>query len=231
MQLFYQPELINGSHFLDSEESRHAIKVLRKTIGDRIEVVDGKGTFYTVEVTEANFKKCEFKVINSRSETQKAGFKHIAIAPTKNIDRIEWFVEKALEIGVDRISFIQCQNSERTVIRHERMLKKAISAMKQSIKATLPQIDELVKFGNFIKGQSADNKFIAYVDFENPVQFKDHIESGRGNLILIGPEGDFSEEEVELALKNNYEKVSLGDSRLRTETAGIAAVHLLNIFG
>jgi len=230
MQLFYQPELKNGVHYLDAEESRHVIKVLRKKKGDRIDLVDGFGTFYEAEITKADFRKCEFSIQSSREETKSSGFRHLAIAPTKNLDRTEWLIEKAVELGVDRISFVLCQNSERTVLKTDRLVKKAISAMKQSIKATLPQIDEMVKLKQFIKSCETPSKFIAYVDFENPKHLKDCLKTGQQSVVLIGPEGDFDPSELAEAISAGFEKVSLGDSRLRTETAGLAAVHILNLF-
>lgn len=230
MQLFYQPDLKNGITTLDSKESRHAIKVLRKQIGDRIDLVDGFGKFYEAEITKADFRKCEFQIISSREEASRPGFRHLAIAPTKNLDRTEWLVEKAVEIGVDRISFVLCQNSERTVLKTDRLVKKAVSAMKQSIKATLPQIDEMVKLKLFIEHCETPSKFIAYVDFENPTHLKDCLKIGQQSVVLIGPEGDFDPSELDLALQAGFEKVSLGESRLRTETAGLAAVHILNLF-
>ena len=230
MQLFYQPELINGTNVLDAEESRHAVKVLRKTVGDRIDLIDGKGTFYTAFITEADFKKCQFEIIETRQEAKRPGFRHLAIAPTKNLDRTEWLIEKAVEIGVDRISFVLCQNSERKVLKIDRLEKKAISAMKQSIKASLPQIDELVKLNDFFKSCQTPNKYMAYVDFENPVQLKDCLKTGHESVVLIGPEGDFDLSELEMAIKAGFIKVGLGESRLRTETAGLAAVHILNLF-
>lgn len=228
MQLFYQPELVNGIHHLDADESRHAVKVLRLKVGQEINLIDGNGTFYKANITSENHRKCEFEITQKKEESKKAGYRHIAIAPTKNLDRTEWFVEKAVEIGVDRISFILTKNSERKILKTERLVKKAISAMKQSIKASLPIIDEMKSLKEFLKTNDSENKFIAYVDFDNPTELKSVV--AESNLVLIGPEGDFTPDEVELAMKSGFEKVSLGQSRLRTETAGIAAVHILNLF-
>lgn len=228
MQLFYQPELSNGAYHLDPDESRHAIKVLRLKYGDNIDLVDGIGTFYQARILEDNFRRCTFEVISSRKESPYQGFRHIAIAPTKNLDRIEWFVEKAVEIGIDRISFIYCKNSERKVLKHERVVKKAISAMKQSIKARLPEIDEMVPLNVFLSTVDAPGRYIGQVDFENSLALKSTLEER--NVVLIGPEGDFTPEEVEQALEAGFKKVSLGNSRLRTETAGLVATHILNLF-
>lgn len=228
MQLFYQPEIVNGIHHLDVDESRHAIKVLRLKIGQEIHLIDGLGTFYTANITTDNHRKCGFEITEKKAESKRTGYRHIAIAPTKNLDRTEWFVEKAVEIGVDRISFILTKNSERKVLKTERLVKKAISAMKQSIKASLPVIDEMVSLKAFLSTAECKNKFIAYVDFDNPTELKAVV--AEESLVLIGPEGDFTTDEVELAIDKGFQKVSLGQSRLRTETAGIAAVHILNLF-
>lgn len=201
---------------------------MRLKIGSEIKLIDGKGTFYTATITTDSFKKCAFKITIQEKEKRHEGYRHIAIAPTKNLDRTEWFLEKAVELGVDRVSFILCKNSERKFLKTDRMVKKAISAMKQSIKATLPVIDEITPFHRFIKEDHVGSKFIAFVDFENPAALKNEV-SGN-DLVLIGPEGDFNQSEVDLALEHGFKKISLGQSRLRTETAGIAAVHILNLF-
>ena len=229
MQLFYQPNIPEGIHYLDDEESRHAVKVLRLTEGSEIQLTDGKGSFYQAKITKANPKKCEFEIINQSIQQSHPTFRHLAIAPTKNLDRIEWFLEKAVELGIDRITFLNCEHSERKVLKLDRLEKKAISAMKQSGQAFLPQLDEMTALKSFLKETSADLKFIAYVDFGNEAHLKDLVQPEQRNLILIGPEGDFSPKEVELALEAGFIKVSLGLNRLRTETAGIAAVHLMNL--
>lgn len=229
MQLFYQPHIEEGSHYLDDEESRHAIKVLRLKQGDMVDLTDGKGNFYKARITDANHKKCYFEITNVYASGPNLTFRHIAIAPTKNLDRTEWFVEKAVELGVDRITFLHCEHSERKVLKTDRIVKKAIGAMKQSGQAHLPTIDELTSFKSFVKGVQSDLKFIAYVDFENRDELKESIAPGKSNLVLIGPEGDFSVNEVNMAVESGFIKVSLGKNRLRTETAGIAAVHLLNL--
>jgi len=229
MQLFYQPELTQGIHQLTEEESRHAVRVLRMTAGDQLRITDGQGSFYTAKITEAHQKHCRFEVTEQESLPPFPLYRHLAIAPTKNIDRLEWCVEKAVELGVDRISTVLCDHSERKVVKTERLMRKAVSAMKQSLKARLPQIDELVSFKNFISQTEAEHRFIAYVDHENPELLKDRIQSSGSHLVLIGPEGDFSEAETGMAIDQGFVKVSLGPSRLRTETAGIAAVHLLNL--
>ena len=226
MNLFYQPDLPNGRLHLDEDESHHAVKVFRLAEGDSIEVTDGKGSLYTCRITEANAKKCQFEITNKFVQPSKSHFIHIAIAPTKNNDRIEWFIEKAVEIGVDQISFLLCQKSERKNINLERFQKHAISAMKQSHQSVLPLLSPLEKFSHFVN-QKADQKFVAYVDQENPNHLKDRASKGKSYIVLIGPEGDFSKEELNLAQQNGFSKVSLGPNRLRTETAGLAACHIL----
>ena len=227
MHLFYQPLLSEGVFHLDTEESRHAIKVLRLKKEDEITLIDGKGFFYQARITVPDLRKCVFEVVASKKEKKTSGFRHLAIAPTKSIDRIEWFVEKAVEIGIDRISFIYSENSERKVIKTDRIVRKAVSAMKQSIKARLPEIDEIKPLKTFLTENHRCNKFLAHVDFDNPRHLKEVIEID--NLILIGPEGDFTSHEVQMALDAGFVKVSLGESRLRTETAGIIATHILNL--
>lgn len=227
--LFYQPGIQYGSHFLDPEESRHATKVLRRKAGDIIHITDGKGVLYTCKITDAKPDKCAFAIEFSEQEKAKGFSIHIAIAPTKNPDRIEWFVEKSIEIGVDEISFIECDNSERTSVKLERIEKLAISAMKQSLKFTLPKIHSIRPLQGFIKVDNSGRKFIAYVDSANPDELFKVAQPNDRYTILIGPEGDFSPAELELALQNDYKKVALGPSRLRTETAGLAACHTLNL--
>jgi len=229
MALFYLPEAKTGATQLSPEESKHAIKVLRLQEGDAIELIDGIGGKYKARITSANHKICEFEVLEKATEKPKDFFVHIAIAPTKNIDRMEWFVEKAVEIGIDEISFVHTSHSERKVIKLDRLEKKAISAMKQSLKAKLPKINALTPINEFIVNTNQTDNYIAYVDFSNPKALQQLAPKKSDYCVLIGPEGDFSEDELELAIANGFTKVSLGTSRLRTETAGLVACHLLNI--
>lgn len=232
MHIFYcatAPEIT----VLDETESQHAIKVLRLAEGNEIEITNGKGGWYKATISKGHFKKCEF-VITETVQLSKANeaYLHIAIAPTKNNDRIEWFIEKCVEIGIDEISFIQCNHSERKNLNLERATKVAVSAMKQSQKAYLPKINELISFKQFVgKEPNIGQKFIAYVSTEpaeNAHLFK-AAEKNTAITILIGPEGDFSKTEIEMAFANKYVAVSLGESRLRTETAGVAACLALNL--
>ena len=229
MNLFYQPRIAEHIFHLEEEESRHCVKVLRKREGEIIRLTDGKGSFYDAVITKADPGACQFNITNTYTPSPLTFSIHVAIAPTKNIDRIEWFVEKSVELGIDRISLIECDHSERTFIKTERLKKVAISAMKQSLKALLPTIESPISFRSFVEQQHADQNFIAYVDDQNTTQLKDIAKPNNSYLVLIGPEGDFSNDELMFALQNNFVKVGLGKSRLRTETAGIAACHILNL--
>lgn len=228
MNLFYQPNIPNGVHFLDPEESRHCIKVLRHRSGETIQITDGKGSFYTANIEKADASQCTFSILNQEEVTPLPYSIHIGISPTKNAERIEWFVEKATEFGVQEISLINCDHTERTYLKKERLDKVAISAMKQSLKARVPLIHEPRKF-NTLVDVVGDQKFIAFVDHTNPLHLYQTALPQKNYLVLIGPEGDFSSEELSLALNAGYQKVSLGNSRLRTETAGLAACHILNL--
>jgi 16S rRNA (uracil1498-N3)-methyltransferase len=230
MHIFYTPDISGKSYTLDETESKHCARVLRLVKGDMITLVDGKGGFYTAEINDPNPKRCRIDVIKSEQNFGLQGFQvNIAIAPTKNMERIEWFLEKATEIGINRITPLLCRFSERKEIKHERLEKVMISAMKQSLKAYLPQLDEMTKFSNFIHQPFEGQKFIAHCEDQYRDLLKSKIMPGENYLILIGPEGDFSTEEIEMALKEGFHPVSLGNSRLRTETAGVVACHTFNL--
>jgi 16S rRNA (uracil1498-N3)-methyltransferase len=230
VNLFYQPLITENVNYLDEEESRHCSKVLRKRSGDQIFITDGKGCLYNARIINADPRKCEFEIIGKQEEKTKAFSIHIAIAPTKNPDRMEWFVEKSVEFGIDHITLMECENSERSFLKIDRLRKVAISAMKQSFKTTLPVIDGMMPFKNVVAAvDPADQKFVAFVDPGNPLHLKGAAKKNGNYLVLIGPEGDFSEAELDLAIQREFQKVSLGSSRLRTETAGIAACHILNL--
>ncbi|MBS1951691.1 MAG: 16S rRNA (uracil(1498)-N(3))-methyltransferase [Cytophagales bacterium] len=228
MNLFYQPNIPEGIHYLDRDESHHAVRVMRLGEKQTIDLTDGRGLFYVAKITRADPKKCEFEIIEKKQIARRDFQVHIAIAPTKNADRMEWFVEKVTEIGVDQISFMFCKNSERKVINCERIEKVAVSAMKQSQQAWLPKINDMVSFKE-IFSMNADQKFIAYVDASNPRHLQSAAKPEKNYLILVGPEGDFSKDELELALQNGFEKVSLGANRLRTETAALVSCQILNL--
>ncbi|GAB1445105.1 16S rRNA (uracil(1498)-N(3))-methyltransferase [Flammeovirgaceae bacterium] len=227
MPLFYQPLIPEGIRSLEHEESRHAVKVHRLKSGDPLQLTDGKGSLYKAVVTEISKSSCHFSISETIRIPERNFSIHVAIAPTKNTDRMEWFVEKVTEIGIEEISFIQCENSERMVINMERITKKAISAVKQAGQVRLPTIHPISNIETII-AQPADQKFIAHVDQNNPKHLKEAALQSN-YLVLIGPEGDFTQQEIDKATEKGFEKVSLGPSILRTETAGLVACHILNL--
>lgn len=214
--------IINSSNAeLTSDESWHCAKVLRYKSGQQIHLIDGKGMFYEAELTLVNEKKCLAKITgNPKKQILKNYYLHLAVAPTKQIDRIEWLVEKAVEIGVNEISFIRTKNSERTVIKTERIQKIVESAVKQSLQAVIPKINPLNDFDSILSVE-ADNKFIAHCFNEDKKSLIDFNLKDKKNLVLIGPEGDFTEAEVLQAKSKNFNQISLGENRLRTETAAL----------
>jgi len=230
MPLFYIPDISGKKITPSSAESKHMVKVLRLSEGDIVQVVDGKGGFYQAEIRDANPRKCVLSILNSEQKSGKRDFwLHIAIAPTKNIDRFEWFLEKATELGIDEITPILTARSERKIIKPERLQKVMIAAMKQSLKAYLPKLNPLTPVADLIKSEKNPNKFIAHCMEGNKRHLKDVINRKENCLVLIGPEGDFNEEEIELANKFGFTEISLGNARLRTETAGVAACHIVNL--
>lgn len=230
MQIFYQSLIPENQFFLDADESRHCVKVLRKKEGDLITVVDGKGTFYQARIAKADPRQCTFTIEEALPEEKKDFHIHLGIVPTKNADRLEWFVEKAVEIGVDEISLIISENAERKKLNTDRLERKAISAMKQSLKATLPPVHSPVSFTEFIKkNRLGVQKYLAYLSDEPTTHLFHAAAAMKQYVVLIGPEGDFTQEEVAKALQQGYQTVSLGAARLRTETAGIAACHTLTL--
>ena len=228
MQLFYTNS--TGNHFtISPEESKHAIKVLRKKEGDILNFTDGKGNFLIVEILIADSRRTKVKVVKKEAKNkQHKYYLHIAIAPTKNMDRFEWFLEKATEIGIDEITPIICSRSERKIIKIERCNRILLSAMKQSLKFHKPKLNEGITLKDFLEKDFKGTKYIAHCDDTERIELKNE-KLEKETLILIGPEGDFSHAEIEMALKNQYKAVSLGNSRLRTETAGVVAVHTRNI--
>lgn len=230
MQLFYSANITGKFHQLDEEESRHIARVLRLKTGDTISITDGKGNLYQATITGSDSKKCIVRINETLKDYNKRScYIHIAIAPTKSIDRFEWFLEKATEIGIDEITPLVCEHSERKNVKTDRLRKIIIAAMKQSLKAYLPKLNEPVKFPDIISLPFTGQKLIAWYDENRSGELKEVYIPGFPALILIGPEGDFSPEEIETSLKNGYISVNLGKSRLRTETAGIVACHTLNL--
>ena len=230
MHLFYTPDLLTDTYRLSEEESKHCVRVLRLTEGEKLFLVDGKGLFCEAVIISANPKACILNVTNRKSNYAKRDYQlTIGVAPTKNIDRYEWFLEKATEIGIDIIIPLLSRYSERKEIKPERLEKVMVSAMKQSIKAYLPILNPMQTFKKTISDPFSGHKFIAHCyEGEKPL-LRDVVEKGKDVLILIGPEGDFSTEEVELAISEGFIPVSLGTSRLRTETAALAACHTVNL--
>lgn len=230
MQLFYAPKIHGMEYQLPEDESKHCIRVLRMQVGDELYLTDGLGNLHTARIVDDNPKRCLVRIVSTQSEFGKRPFSlHIAIAPTKNIERFEWFLEKATEIGVDAITPLLCERSERKEVKLERLQKIVVSAMKQSIKAYLPVVNEIQPFKDFITSIQSDIKAIAHCNSWDLEPFQNVIQVGRSVLILVGPEGDFSPSEVNLAVKNGFCEVSLSYSRLRTETAGIVACHTANL--
>lgn len=229
MHVFYTPD-IQVSNELPEEEAQHCTRVLRLNIGDEITLTDGKGNFYQAEITAATNKRCQVAIKETRyQEPLWPCHLHIAMAPTKNMDRNEWFAEKATEIGFDELTFLNCRFSERKVIKTERISKILVSAIKQSLKARLPKLNEMTDFHTFIQQDFKVQKFIAHCYEGEKKQLKEALTPGEDALVLIGPEGDFSEEEVQKAIEHGFVPISLGKSRLRTETAALVACHTLNL--
>jgi 16S rRNA (uracil1498-N3)-methyltransferase len=229
LNLFYQPLIRDGVDYLDADESKHAIRVMRKRIGDTVHITDGSGTLYDARIRSEDQHKCLFEIIATTSAPEPDHHIHIAISPLNHPDRLEWFVEKAVELGVHRITLIVCTRTEKRYPKHDRLQKIAIGAMKQSLRFTLPAIEGPLPFDAFVTQCKADQRYIAYVDTTNPVHLMDEARRGSTYVVLIGPEGDFTGSELNHALTHGFVKVSLGTSRLRTETAGLATCHTLNL--
>ncbi|MBD2755514.1 16S rRNA (uracil(1498)-N(3))-methyltransferase [Spirosoma validum] len=236
MHLFYQPgvDSVGSVAFLREDDSRHAIKTLRLGIGDKIDVTDGHGNRYLAVITSADARRCQFRIMDTQTTPPRPFSVRICVAPTKNLDRIEWFVEKAVEVGIERISFFFGQHSERRVLKLERLEKIAVAAMKQSLQSYLPQLDEAVPFSELIKTVDEEQRFIAHLpsmdlpDDNSPVNLAKVATPTGQYVVLIGPEGDFAEKEIQQAIAAGFQMVTLGTNRLRTETAALTACQLLN---
>lgn len=227
MNIFFA-DIKDHQAILSEEESWHCIKVLRKNHGDEIIVIDGKGKKAIGKIDVANSKNCIVHLDKIETFEKNRPYElHIAIAPTKNIDRIEWFIEKAVEIGIDEITFLRCKNSERTVIKSDRIKKIVESAVKQSLQMYLPKINDLCDVNDFVETRHADVKMIAHCEESTKTNMKNHIQKHQNHILLIGPEGDFVQKEIELAINRGYIPVTLGENRLRTETA---ALYVCNAF-
>jgi len=227
MQLFYNPNISETSQEVafNKEESRHIIKVLRKSTGDILKITNGKGWMFTAEIDIANIKKCTASIRSKEKQNKRSYHVHLVVAPTKMNDRYEWFLEKATEIGIDCITPIICDHSERKIIKAERFQKILESAMKQSLHFFLPILNEPISFQNYIKKNPKGQLYIAHCENTNKKSLKNLLKIKQDVTILIGPEGDFSVKEIEMAIQNNFIPVTLGTTRLRTETAAIVACH------
>ncbi len=225
MNVFYFPDLSSDIITLEEDESKHAVRVLRLKNGDTVQLVDGKGTRATAEVSDDHPKRCTLQVTERKVETTGRNFRlHIAIAPTKNVDRLEWFVEKAVETGIDVISLLSCEHSERLTVKLQRLEKVAVSGMKQSQQSWLPQLNEVVPFNDFIAAAPADaQRFIAHCEEGEKAHLKNLLQPGGEVVVLIGPEGDFSPAEIATATAAGFRAAGLGETRLRTETAALVA--------
>jgi len=232
MQLYYIDPLFSTlpcTITLGAEESLHCIRVLRMRAGETIHLADGIGNLYEGKLLDQDAKKCSVMLVDVIPDYGKRDFRlHMAVAPTKNIARFEWFLEKATEIGVDEITPLICEHSERVQIRTDRLQKIILSAAKQSLKACLPVLNEPLKFKDFMQLNLQCARFVAYVEEQQPEHLKNAYRQG-DCTVMIGPEGDFSKKEMDMALQSGFKAVSLGPSRLRTETAAIVACHIINI--
>jgi 16S rRNA (uracil1498-N3)-methyltransferase len=224
MHIFYSPDINGIRYCLNDTESKHCRSVLRLQPDDLIYLIDGCGNFYTAKIVDLSVKKCIVDIIDVKNNYEKRNYRlHIAIAPTKSIDRFEWFLEKSTEIGIDEITPIVCEHSERQKLKIERLQKIIIAAAKQSIKAFLPAINEMTSFKNIAQQKFDGRKLIAHCYENDKISLKKTLNPHENALIFIGPEGDFSKTEIRFAQQNNFTEISLGNSRLRTETAAVHA--------
>ena len=224
MQFYYAEDLSNSTVTLDKEESHHVIHVMRLNVGSTISITDGKGMQVTGIISAANAKTCVIEVLQRKQENSPRNYNlHIAIAPTKNIDRFEWFLEKATEIGIDAVTPLLCKHSERKIINDERLNKLVVAAAKQSLKTFFPILEPMTLFNDFILKEILAKKFIAHCRETDRNSLKDRYQKGSNVLIMIGPEGDFDEAEIKLAENAGFVPIHLGSARLRTETAGLVA--------
>jgi len=230
MNLYYATEIKTPFFRLNADESKHLIRVLKMKTGDMLQFTDGKGTIYTCKIVNDHVKHCEIEVLSSEPGTDKRSFYlQISVAPTKNISRFEWFLEKATEIGIDRIMPFKSEHSERKEIKMERLNRVITAAMKQSLKSFKPQLDEIIKFRQLIEMPFNGKKFIATLEDEETPELSKIYRQGENAWILIGPEGDFSPKEIGDAKAQGFIPVKLGPYRLRTETAAVVACHTINL--
>ena len=234
MQLFYTHHIEDQLAFLSGEEAKHCVQVLRHRVGDQINLMDGLGGNYVASIIEATKNKVSLRILSRQpSYSHRKAKLHLAVAPTKNIGRFEWFLEKATEIGIDKITPILCQRSERKVVKPERLKKIILAAAKQSKNTILPVLNPMIKLGAFLKKEWANDpqQFIAHCENDHEVHLMEKYKADRDVIILIGPEGDFSPVEIKNSFENGYVPIGLGASRLRTETAAMVACHTVNLLG
>jgi 16S rRNA (uracil1498-N3)-methyltransferase len=231
MQLFYNPNITNKTKqfSFNKEESKHIVKVLRKSVEDILHITNGEGWLFTAKIIQTNIKHCVVEIISKILQPKRNYSLHLVVAPTKMNDRYEWFLEKATEIGIDSITPIICDHSERKFIKQERFEKILQSAMKQSLQCYLPKLNASISFKDYIKQDFTGQRFIAHCEDTNKKSLKNEIQPKQNITILIGPEGDFSVKEIEMAIQNKFIPVTLGETRLRTETAAIVACHTVTL--
>lgn len=230
MNIFFCNQISNNQAVLDKVESGHAIRVLRMKSGDTVHFIDGKGSFYEGVILDPNPKSVTIQITSVQAENDRPYYLHLAVAPTKNTDRFEWMLEKSTELGIDRITPLSCARSERKTLRHDRSMKVILSAVKQSLKARLPLLDEMTPFDHLIRQEFSGEKLIAHCLDKPKTSVSDWIRTGNRFLILIGPEGDFSQEEISQATAQGFKGISLGNSRLRTETAALVACGAIYLY-
>lgn len=230
MHLFYTPNISGDTCTLSEEESQHCVRVLRLGTGSAVHLIDGRGGLYAAQITEAHARRCTVRITGVQREVGKrSGYLHVALAPTKSVERYEWFLEKATEVGVDEITPLLCERSERRTVKAERSVKVVTAAVKQSLKAYHPTLNPMQDFSALVAQPFDGVKCIAHC-MAPPKSLLQHVARPRGRtLVLVGPEGDFSPAEAELARQNGFVEVSLGSSRLRTETAGVAACCIVQL--
>jgi 16S rRNA (uracil1498-N3)-methyltransferase len=226
---FYAPDLSGPSYTLPEDESKHAVRVLRLQTGDAVELLDGRGGVFQAQVADDNPKRCQLRITSEQRVPRRPYRVHVAVAPTKNLDRMEWLVEKATEIGIDQLTFLRCARSERRELKLDRLERIAVSALKQSGQAWLPELTELTDFAAFVRAVEPATAFIAHLAEGERLNLSQVAAQGAGCCVLIGPEGDFTPEEIQLALARGIRPVALGYSRLRTETAALAACHTVHV--
>ncbi len=231
MQLFYATNREKDLIVLEDQEAKHCVQVLRKKVGDEIMVTDGQGNLFTTELVTTSKSRCQLAIQETHRFPPHRPYLHIGIVPTKNIDRVEWFLEKATELGINEISLLLSENSERKKLRYDRLQKLLIAAMKQSLNTHLPRLNDLQSYQDWVDLQSKDEspfKLIPHIHEQEKQLLKDAYRPGQNVTVLIGPEGGFAKSEVDYALNNGFTPVSLGDTRLRTETAAIAVCAFIN---